>query len=517
MTLNGVALGDTAVVGSHAADRDLPGARRHAPGERQPGAGQRRSASAGSIFYVDRFDTTYERTFTAQGDALAFRGDGHGLVTVSGFSGPQVRVLDVTDPRRPRWVTGLRVDRAAGGASITLLPSTPATPYVAVGPAAVRAPAVDPPRGDGRPALPRQRRRLSGGDDRGPQGAPPRDLAALRAAQGLRTAVVDVADVMDQFNYGVSSPHALHDFLAYVHASWSPAPRYVVLAGGGNFDYRNLLGLGGNLVPPLMVVTPWGLFASDNRLADGDGDGLPDVAIGRLPVVSAAELQGVVAEAPGLRGGGRRRLGRTPAGARRQPRRRRRLRRRQPRRWRQRLPSGWSAQSIDLGASGLAAARSGLFAALGAGADLVTYLGHGGLDRLAAPGLLTTSDVPALSNSPRLPLVAALTCSVNRFEVPGFSSLGEELVRQPAAAAWRRGAPPASPTTPRASALGASFLREMGKPSNPRLGDAVLAALRDEASSGVAATLDLYTFLGTRRRVSSRCRRARSCGTPSTR
>ncbi|HEY8020138.1 MAG TPA: C25 family cysteine peptidase [Thermoanaerobaculia bacterium] len=494
VTLNGVALGDTSWSGltAQTATFQVP------PGVLQASGNQVQVSAdpqaAGSIFYIDRFATTYERSFAAAGDTLAFRGDGHSVVTVSGFSAPQVRVLDLTDPRRPRWLTNLRVDSAPGGASVTLLPSTPATPYVAVGPTAVRAPLWI--RHLGRADL---RSSANGADylvvttaDLKDAAA---DLAALRAAEGLRTAVVDVADVMDQFNDGLSSPHALHDFLAFAHASWRPAPRYVVLAGGGNFDYRNLLGTGGNLVPPLMVETPWGLFASDNRLADGDGDGLPDVAIGRLPVVSAAELRGVVRKlqayeaAAGAGWAGRSLLladgtdGAIDFAA-------------DSAVLAQQLPPGWSAQSIDLGASGLAAARGDLFAALGGGVDLVTYLGHGGLDRLAAAGLLTTGDVPALSNSPRLPLVAALTCSVNRFEVPGFSSLGEELVRQPAGggvAAWS-----ASGLSYHAEgrALGAAFLREIAKPANLRLGDAVLAALRDEASTGVAATLDLYTFLG---------------------
>ncbi len=494
VTLNGVALGDTQWSGLTAQSATFPvpaGVLRASGNQVQVSADPQ---STGSIFYIDRFDTAYPRSFTAVGDALTFHGDGRGPVTVSGFSGPQVRVLDVTTPRRPKLVTGLRIDAAPGDARVTLLPSAAATPYAAVGPAAVRAPLWI--RRAGTAGL---RSPANGADylvvTTADLKAAAEELAALRAAEGLSTAVVDVADVMDEFGDGVPSPHALHDFLTYVHTSWSPAPRYVVLAGGGSFDYRNLLGLGGNLVPPLMVATPWGLFASDNRLADADGDGLPDVAIGRLPVVSAAELRGVVQklaayEAAAGTGWAGHLLsladgadGAVDFAA-------------DSAALAQQLPPAWSTQRIDLGASGLDAARRDLFAALGAGVDVVTYLGHGGLDRLAAPGLLVTGDVSGLANAPRLPVLAALTCSVNRFEVPGFSSLGEELVRQPAGggvAAWS-----ASGLSYHVEgrSLGAWFLRELAKPTNPRLGDAVLAALRDEASSGVAATLDLYTLLG---------------------
>jgi hypothetical protein len=492
VTLNGVALGEADWSGltAESATFPVPAGVLQASGNQVVVAAD--PQAAGSIFYIDRFDTTYERSFVAQGDALAFRGDGHGLVTVGGFSGPAVRVLDLADPRRPRRVAGLRVDGGPGGASVTLLPATPATPYVAVGPTAVRAPLWIRAAGQAdlrSPAHGADYLVVTTADLQAAAGG----LAALRAAQGLATAVVDIADVMDEWNDGVPSPHALHDFLAYVHANWRPAPRYVVLAGGGSFDYRNLLGAGGNLVPPLLVTTPWGLFASDNRLADADGDGLPDVAIGRLPVVSAAELRGVVrklqAYEAGAGGAGRLlSLADAPDGAADFAADSAALA--------EQRPPAWSAQSVALGASGLAAARSDLFAALGAGVDLVTYLGHGGLDRLAGPGLLVTGDVAGLANAPRLPFVAALTCSVNRFEVPGFSSLGEELVRQPGGggvAAWS-----ASGLSYHAEGrtLGAWFLRELAKPANPRLGDAVLAALRDEAASGIPATLDLYTLLG---------------------
>ena len=53
-------------------------------------------------------------------------------------------------------------------------------------------------------------------------------------------------------------------------------------------------GYGGNLLPPVMVGTPQGLFASDGWLVDSNGNGAPAVAIGRLPVLTAEELQRVV-------------------------------------------------------------------------------------------------------------------------------------------------------------------------------------------------------------------------------
>ena len=119
-----------------------------------------------------------------------------------------------------------------------------------------------------------------------------RGLADYRRSQGYRTQVVDIEDIMDEFNDGVSSPQAIQAFLSHAYQSWERPPRYVVLVGAGTFDHRDLLGQGDSLVPPLLVGTPFGLVASDNRLAAVDGeDRIPEMAVGRLPVVSAPELQ----------------------------------------------------------------------------------------------------------------------------------------------------------------------------------------------------------------------------------
>lgn len=460
-----------------------------------PGAGL-------SVVYVNNFDLTYERGFRALGDALAFRGSGNARVTVTGFSGVPVRVFDLTDPLRPRLVRDATVELEGkgGGAHVTLRPATPSTPYLAVGPAAVRS----------AQWVKLATLATSSGLLERPSGADylvltstelvqaASSLAALRASQGLRTAVVDVGDVYDVLGFGLPNPHAIQAFLAYVHARWSPAPRYLVLAGDGNYDYRNLLGYGGNLVPPLMVSTDSGLFAADNHLADVNGDGVPDFAVGRLPVASAAELNAYVqklsafegaagsgwanralllADAPGPNDGVTSFAADSNTLA-------------------KSLPAGYAPQQIDV-AQGIAGARSALFAGLGAGAGLVNFLGHAGLDRLSPQSLLTSGDVASLANGPRLPVMAALSCNVNRFDVPGFSSLGEVLARQSGAGAVAVWSASGLSFHPEGKELARLFYLALANPANHRLGDAMREALtRYAQGQAVAATLDLYTLLG---------------------
>ncbi|MDP9121567.1 MAG: C25 family cysteine peptidase, partial [Acidobacteriota bacterium] len=503
--LDGVALGEASWSGiaDHSASFAVPGFAPSGNGTVEmtalldPGTGS-------SIVYVQSIDATYQRSFIAADDQLAFRPSAHGPVSpvpplsVSGFSGPGVRVFDITHPRLPALLSGGLIDADAAGTRVTLVPSSPATRYFAAGPTALRSPQwLQTVVGGGLRTKP-------GGADyliltTRELAAEAAALAALRTAQGLRTAIVDVADVMDDFSDGIPNPEAVRSFLGYVRGHWNPIPRYVVLAGSGNFDYRNLLGFGANLVPPALVRTDFGLFASDNHLADTTGRGLPDFAVGRIPAVSAAELKAYVDKlaayeaTPGADWSGRALLladqpgpndGVADFGA-------------DSRVLAASLPAGYLGEQIAVGQDGIAAARSALFARLATGTGLVNYFGHGGLDRLSSESVLTSEDAAALANGPRLPVVAALTCNVNRFDVPGFSSLGEVLARQPAGGAIAVWSASGLSLHPESKELARLFYLALANPANTRLGDAIQEALTRLATEpGMKTALDLYTLLG---------------------
>ena len=119
------------------------------------------------------------------------------------------------------------------------------------------------------------------------------DLVALRQAQGLRVAIVDVQDIYDEFAYGHTTPAALRDFLAYAYGNWTaPAPRYVLLVGDHTYDYKNINGGGAeNFVPAWLAYTDYmGETVTDEYFGRISGDdAVPDLYIGRLPAASAAE------------------------------------------------------------------------------------------------------------------------------------------------------------------------------------------------------------------------------------
>lgn len=442
-------------------------------------------------FWLDAFDLTYPRLYRAQADRLAFRAAAGGAVVLSGFRGADVAVYDVAQPLAPRRLGGLAALPQADGSWSVAFTAPSAGPFVAATAGALagtqvrRSAPADLSQGAAYVVITPPE--LRAGAQR---------LADLRAAQGLSALVVDLQDVMDLFGDGVSDPRAIQRFIARAVESWPEPPRYVVLAGKGTYDYRNLLGLSSNRVPPLLVPTETGLAPADAAFADPDGRGVPAVAIGRIPALTAAELHAYVDKLaayesdPGGAWTGRALLvaddadlgGDFPAAS---------------SALAAALPPGLALTRIDADPGQMPASRSRLQAALREGQALMSYVGHGGLDRLSTEGLLLTSDVAGLGNAPHLPVVTALTCLISQFAYPTVTSLGEELVLRSDGGAIALYGPTWMSHNSPASALGGFLLPELAAPGGGRLGDRLLRGLDAYAAAGGdRSMLRLYTLLG---------------------
>src|SRR5581483_8740711 len=119
-------------------------------------------------------------------------------------------------------------------------------------------------------------------------------LVELRRQQGYVVAVVDIEDLYDEYSYGQHSGQAIQDFIVGTR-NWKKQPRWVLLVGDASADAKNYLGLGENdLVPTRLVWTNTFETASDDWLGDVNGDGLADVALGRLPVRTLQQAQTVI-------------------------------------------------------------------------------------------------------------------------------------------------------------------------------------------------------------------------------
>lgn len=113
-------------------------------------------------------------------------------------------------------------------------------------------------------------------------------LANFRSQQGMRTKVVDVQDIYDEFNHGILNPYAIRDFLKYTYENWqSPAPTYVLLVGDANPIDKT------SIVPTIQIQVPgYGSSSSDHQFVTFRGnDFFPDMFIGRVPATNSVDTR----------------------------------------------------------------------------------------------------------------------------------------------------------------------------------------------------------------------------------
>ncbi len=114
-------------------------------------------------------------------------------------------------------------------------------------------------------------------------------LLAQRAKEGIKGAFIDQEQLFDYYNYGRYGPSGIQN------AVQSVRPQYLMLLGRTTYDYRNYSGLNVDpLCPTFLVSTSfWSQTTSDSTFGDM-GRGYSEVAIGRLPVNTPAELSSAV-------------------------------------------------------------------------------------------------------------------------------------------------------------------------------------------------------------------------------
>lgn len=121
----------------------------------------------------------------------------------------------------------------------------------------------------------------------------------ISSTYGVTTAVIDVNDIYDEFNYGFFAPEPIREFLKATHTYWQlPKPKYVFLIGKGTYDfYGNKTRYFG---APKVVnyVPPYGNPVSDIWfvLWDSTGSLIPQMNIGRVPARSVEEFQSYAAK-----------------------------------------------------------------------------------------------------------------------------------------------------------------------------------------------------------------------------
>jgi hypothetical protein len=412
-------------------------------------------------------------------------------VTVRGFSDSHILLFDVTSPEKPKFIEAVTTDGVPGDYRVSLAPSSPDARYLAV------------TSGSGvsnAGARPYRSSNLSSSGNwadyvviaSAALKAAAKRLADYRRGQGLETMVVDLENIMDEFNYGISSPRAINDFLRYAYKNWGKRPKYVVLAGKGTYDYKDNMGYGDNLIPPLIGETPLGLAPSDNLLADTDADHMPEMAIGRLPVLTADELRDVTDKIISYEANTGSRVIMTAdkpddggdfVGS--------------SNEMSALVPPQYEVVKIYLSDYRIDDARQLLMENVSRGAFLLNYFGHAGVDRLSRDGLLLSGDVSSMTSSGRLPVVSAMTCLVGQFALPGYSSLSETLLLQKGGGATAVWAPTGLAFDSLSRTLDEGFFRSAFIGKKAVLGDVILKALGSyRTSASPTYIMDIYTLQG---------------------
>ncbi|MCB9177180.1 MAG: hypothetical protein H6648_08465 [Caldilineae bacterium] len=449
------------------------------------------------ISYLVALSLDYPLRPLAHRDRLAFRA-GDRPLPLAGFSGP-ADVFELDASGEARWlVNAAALGRAADGRAVDAIESRAGWRYLAVGPKGWSAPESIRPVSS-QPDL----RQLPGADwlAIAPSGlaAPLEPLLARRRAQGLEARWLPLEAVVDQFGQGSPEPEAIRSFLRMARSRWAVPPRYLLLVGDMSEDTWAAADGGPPepwRLPTLFVDTAFGgLTAADGPMADLDGDGWPELPVGRVPARRPDQVATFVAKT----------LAFEAAGA-------------QP--WQARLVAvadgsepgfrsdaeGFMDRFGPLEASTLVAPESGatdgaarIAEALGAGAGFLAYFGHGSLDRWGRDGLLRPSDLPGLLPSGRPAIVLHMTCLTGLFTAGEGESLAEAMLWQPAGGAVAQLAPTSLTLGGDQLPLSRSLAETLGlaraEGQSLRLGDALMPAWRASSQELPAAGDVARTFL----------------------
>lgn len=256
---------------------------------------------------------------------------------------------------------------------------------------------------------------------------------------GVRSRVVALQDVFNQFNGGHPDPAAIRLMLKYFFQNL-PQPRLssVTLLGLGTIDWRN--NSGSSAPKNKMIVWQGDYILSDDYFVMLNNNSYPELAIGRYPVKTTAELEIMLQNWTNYTANP------TPGW------------------WRNSivvlgddLNNGSSTneylhtQQTEEAANVVnpsilsdrifaleyeydefqnkPRARDDMFKAINEGRLVWYYIGHGEYDKLGAEDYLNgATDMGRFNNHGKLPLFIASSCKVSHFDYWGFESLGQKLV-----------------------------------------------------------------------------------------
>lgn len=267
------------------------------------------------IGYYDYFEVLYDRTFTADNNVLKFTSpDTTGIMEfqVNNFNTADVKIFDVTNQEDVNLIIPVSYSNGTARFQSNISQGNPKD-FFAIGgnnfktPVSISAKIAN--------------QNIKGDFASGASFViitPKEFLSAAnrlksqreRAGQNyIKTVVIEVEKVYNEFSCGQMDPVAIRNFLKYTFNNWQERPVYVLFFGDGSYDYKNVYNLYNNNVknwiPPIERNSDYSddvvSFCSDDYFAEitesysqPDGICIPDFATGRLTANSPDEANNSV-------------------------------------------------------------------------------------------------------------------------------------------------------------------------------------------------------------------------------
>ena len=241
--------------------------------------------------------------------------------------------------------------------------------------------------------------------------------------------IVDVEQIYAQFGGHVFDPEAVKDYIAFAHQN--RGTKMVLLVGGDIFDYRGFQNPDArSFVPSLYEATDDVInFAPvDAKYVDFDGDNVPDIPIGRLPVRTMQELSVLIDKRSAF------------------------LNRDYPQTAifaadgfdevqnydfkadseavQSRFFNGWSISDVYLDDLPVRTAREQITAGINQGVSLTSFFGHSSTTQWTFDGMFNGLDAANLSNQSRPTVVTQWGCWNTYYVNPNEDSMGHRFMME---------------------------------------------------------------------------------------
>ncbi len=422
----------------------------------------------------DSISVTFSRRHVADQNKLAFYTQNYRAAILDGFTSANIRLFDTTIDGNPVLLTNVAIQQNGGTFGAKIPAGRGRVFYAVEDTGLLQASSLGPnipstlstPTRNGQLIIISYKDWMTQAEN----------WANYRRQQGFSVEVVNVEDIFDEFNFGVLSANSMKSFLEYAKNNWQTPPQYVLLIGDGSYDSKNYEaqlvpprpGSGFfNFVPVKIVTTVFSETASDDALADFNGDGLSEIAIGRIPARDSQSVATALAKVAGFEQPPMQTLDRGAIfaydlpqgydfGA-------------MSIRLRNQLPVGTPSFMIDRASP---TAQADLLAQINNGRYIVNYSGHGTTGLWASSSFFGVGNVDSLTNTNNQSIFTMLTCLNGFFHNLVNVSLSEKLLfaNGGAVAVWAS----SGLTTPDIQEIMATrFYNQIGIGNITRMGDLI--------------------------------------------